>query len=226
MDLFQQLAAPFAPEAVSWRAQSLTRDKTKAMALAYIDARDVMDRLDAVVGPANWQDTYTETAKGRLICTLSLRVNEEWISKSDGAGNTDVEGDKGAISDALKRAAVKWGIGRYLYDIEAPWAECEVSDNGKWRKWTDAGLRRLRQVAASAGGRSATVTQITQRVEPEPNGDPLINLTQCDWLENHAKASVGVPALLAHYGLKSLKDFRVSQLTGARDWCKQQKEAA
>lgn len=225
MDLFQQLTAPFPPDAVSWRAQSVTRDGNKAMALAYIDARDVMERLDSVVGPANWQDTYAETPKGRLICTLSLRIDSEWISKSDGAGDTDVEGDKGAISDSLKRAAVKWGIGRYLYDVKSPWAECESAEyNGKrkWKSWTSNGLRTLQQALPRPGN----VTSIAQRAEPQADDDPLINLTQCDWLENHAKASVGVPALLAHYGRKALKEFRVSELTGARDWCKQQKEAA
>lgn len=163
MDVFQQLAAPFSPDAVSWRAQSVTRDGSKAMALAYIDARDVMERLDSVVGPANWQDTYAETPKGRLICTLSLRIEGEWISKSDGAGDTDVEGDKGAISDALKRAAVKWGIGRYLYDIKAPWADCESYEkNGKkmWKAWTPTGLRKLQQFLPRPD--AANVTPIVQ----------------------------------------------------------------
>lgn len=225
MDVFQQLAAPFPPDAISWRAQSLTADKTKAMALAYIDARDVMDRLDAVVGPANWQDSYSETPKGRLICTLSIRADGEWISKSDGAGDTDVEGDKGAISDSLKRAAVKWGIGRYLYDIKAPWAECEVGSNGKWKKWTANGLRTLQQCLPRPGA-SPNVTPIMQRADQVPDGDPLVTDTQRDWLIAHAEASVGTQKLLDHYRKTTMKDFRVSELTGARDWCKQQKEAA
>lgn len=139
MTMFQELAAEFPREAVHWRAQSVTKDGDKAMALAYIDARNVMDRLDQVCGPAGWTDRYEETPKGRLICTLSILVDGEWISKSDGAGDTDVEGDKGAISDALKRAAVKWGIGRYLYDMPTPWVGCESYEkNGKrhWKKWT------------------------------------------------------------------------------------------
>lgn len=138
-DMFEQLAADFPREAIHWRAQSVTRDGDKAMALAYIDARNVMERLDAVCGPANWTDSYVETPKGRLISTLSLNIDGQWISKSDGAGDTDVEGDKGAISDALKRAAVKWGIGRYLYDMPTPWVPCESYEkNGKryWKRWT------------------------------------------------------------------------------------------
>lgn len=138
---FNALRDPFDKADIHWRAQSVTKSGDKALALAYIDARNVMERLDAVVGPDNWQDTYEETAKGRVICTLSLRVNGQWISKADGAGNTDVEGDKGAVSDALKRAAVKWGIGRYLYSMPATWVPCECfaeKRNNKWvwKRWT------------------------------------------------------------------------------------------
>lgn len=132
------LSAPFPRDQISWRAQTVTKDGTKALALAYIDARDVMIRLDDVVGPTNWQDRY-EFHGSRTICYLSLRIDGEWIVKADGAGDSDVEAEKGAISDALKRAAVKWGIGRYLYNLESPWVPCETSEwNGKkqWKKWT------------------------------------------------------------------------------------------
>jgi len=90
------------------------------MALAYIDARDVMERLDSVMTPVNWQRSYSH-ADAKTICDLSLRIDGEWISKADGAGDSDIEAEKGAISDAFKRAAVNWGIGRYLYDIPSIW---------------------------------------------------------------------------------------------------------
>lgn len=132
------LSAEFPRAAVSWRAQNLTQNGDKALALAYIDARDVMDRLDAVCSPENWQDRY-EFHGARTVCYLSIRIGNEWITKADGAGDSDVEAEKGAISDALKRAAVKWGIGRYLYSIESPWVPCESYEkNGKkyWKRWT------------------------------------------------------------------------------------------
>lgn len=91
------------------------------MPLAYIDARDVMERLDSVVGPEHWQDEYTEGPSGRVFCHLTIHG----IRKGDGAGATDVEGAKGAISDAFKRAAVKFGIGRYLYDCKSGWVDLE-----------------------------------------------------------------------------------------------------
>jgi hypothetical protein len=45
---FAALAAEFPRDVVSWRAQTVSKNGDKALALAYIDARDVMRRLDDV----------------------------------------------------------------------------------------------------------------------------------------------------------------------------------
>lgn len=123
-NIHERLADYFPPEKVHWRVGSTWEqgNERRGIALAYIDARDVMERLDTVVGFSEWQDDYQETPSGRIICRLSIRIimpgdGLEWVTKSDGAGDTGFEGAKGAISDAFKRAAVKWGIGRYLYDL-------------------------------------------------------------------------------------------------------------
>lgn len=138
-DIFDQLKAEFPRNAVSWRAQSMKQDGTAALALAYIDARDVMNRLDDVLGPDGWQCRYPH-ANGKTVCEIGIRVGEEWIWKADGAGDSDIEAEKGALSDAFKRAAVRWGIGRYLYDLDSPWVDCEHYTNhqGKkvWKRWT------------------------------------------------------------------------------------------
>lgn len=123
-DMFERLSAPFDPDSISWRAGSTNGDKTKGLALAYLDARDVMERLDLVCGPAGWQCRYSH-ANGKTVCDIGLRCDGEWIWKADGAGDTDVEAEKGALSDAFKRAAVRWGIGRYLYGLPSPWVEVE-----------------------------------------------------------------------------------------------------
>mgnify|MGYP003664092656 CR=1 FL=1 len=111
------LAEPFKDEDVFWRIDRAYNGWARV--LCYLDARAVMDRLDAAVGPQNWQDTYRETAGGKNICELSIRTRatDGWVTKSDGAGNTNIEGDKGGLSDAFKRAGVKWGIGRHLYSL-------------------------------------------------------------------------------------------------------------
>lgn len=122
--MFEQLKAPFDPKKISWRVGSMTKDKSKGMALAYIDARDVMDRLDDVCTPGGWACRYPH-ANGKTVCAIGIKVGEEWIWKEDGAGDSDIEAEKGALSDAFKRAAVRWGIGRYLYDIPSPWVELD-----------------------------------------------------------------------------------------------------
>lgn len=121
---FKKLFAEFPKDSISWRAQSLTHDATKALALAYIDARDVMDLLDEVCGPAGWQARYPH-ANGKTVCEIGIKCGDEWIWKADGAGDSDIEAEKGALSDAFKRAAVRWGIGRYLYNMGTPWVPCE-----------------------------------------------------------------------------------------------------
>ena len=121
---FAALAAQFPAEAISWRVGAKSKDNTKGLALAYVDARDVMQRLDDVCGPENWQAEYPH-AMQKTVCRIGIRINGEWVWKSNGAGDTDVEGEKGALSDAFKRAAVLWGIGRYLYDLDSPWVEIE-----------------------------------------------------------------------------------------------------
>lgn len=117
---FKKLREPFSRHQVKWRIGSTTKKKDKALMLAYIDARDVMERLDTVCGVENWQDTYVGYGD-RVICSISIKIGDEWVTKSDGAGDTAVEADKGGISDAFKRAAVKWGVGRHLYSMKCRW---------------------------------------------------------------------------------------------------------
>lgn len=121
---FKALTRPFAPDEIEWRVGATNKDKTKGIALAYMDARAVMDRLDEVVGPENWQDRYPH-AGSKTVCELGLRIEDEWVFKADGAGDTDFEAAKGALSDAFKRSAFRWGIGRYLYELDAPWVAIE-----------------------------------------------------------------------------------------------------
>lgn len=210
--MLDKLSAPFPVDAIHWRAQTLTQDKTKALALAYIDARDVMDRLDSAAGPANWATTYEETPKGRIFCRLSIRIESEWVMKTDGAGDTDVEGEKGAISDALKRAAVSWGIGRYLYDIGNVWAPCEVGQNGKWRSWKPEAT----PIFAAALGRVG-----------RPSG-PISDTTR-QWLIAQLESAQMPPAeLLNHFKPADLRDLTFEQMTEAKRFIDnaKQKEAA
>jgi hypothetical protein len=121
MSLLEELSKPFPPEKISWRVGSINKEKTEGRALAYVDARDVMQRLDEVCG-TGWQCRYMPIGS-KTCCEIGIYLAEEgtvaW--RADGAGDTDYEADKGAFSSSFKRASVKWSIARYLYDLKAPW---------------------------------------------------------------------------------------------------------
>ncbi len=146
-EIFEALKAPFTPDAVEWRVAQAgkSNDRIWAKVLAYLTARAVMDRLDEVVGPANWKCEYTKAPhdpKGEsVLCTLYLRIDGEWIGKSDGASASEIEGTKGGISDSLKRAAVCWGVGRYLYKLSEMFADCMTDRPPKTDDWHYAKLK-------------------------------------------------------------------------------------
>ena len=134
-EIMQALQKPFAADEVEWRVQSSGKagDRIWASVLCYVTNRAIMARLDDVMGIDGWRNHYepAPTGGGGVICGLSLRINGEWITKYDGAENTDIEAVKGGLSDAMKRAAVQWGIGRYLYKLDATYAV--ISDKGAHR---------------------------------------------------------------------------------------------
>tara|TARA_S200000501_G_C20670286_1_gene676020 strand:+ start:216 stop:878 length:663 start_codon:yes stop_codon:yes gene_type:complete len=123
----EALAAPFPPQLVKWRVGAGGKN------LPYIDARDAMNRLDDVVLNHNWEAKFKEPdSQGRIICALSITVQGHTVTKMDAGKMTKVEGEKGGISDALKRAAVNFGIGRYLYAIDD--ASCRNQTLPAWAK--------------------------------------------------------------------------------------------
>lgn len=128
--IWDALAAPFPAEDIEWRiAQKGARDgKPWAKVLAYVTNRAIMQRLDDVMGPENWKNEF-QHIDSAFLCGLSLRINNEWITKFDGAQESQIEATKGGISGAMKRAAVQWRIGRYLYDLTEGWAN--IHANGK-----------------------------------------------------------------------------------------------
>lgn len=143
-EVFKVLQAPFHPDDIEWRPQRFVKNG-KTQALAYVTARAVMERLDEAVGPANWdmglepidmgvtskldKQGNTTDLKG-FKCVLILRIEDEegnvqYVQRADVANLTDFEAIKGGASGAMKRAAVQFGIGRYLYGIGDTWAETD-----------------------------------------------------------------------------------------------------
>ena len=124
-EVLSALAAPFDPQEIKWRVGAVAGNR--AMALAYVDARVVQDRLDDVLGVDGWQDDYAVLNDSSVTCKLSCRIGGQWIVKMD-VGSVSEQPDDGdkmkaAFSDACKRAAVKFGVGRFLYRLPSQWVD-------------------------------------------------------------------------------------------------------
>jgi hypothetical protein len=119
------LSAPFEPREIKFKPQMVKNNK--ALAIAYVDVRLIEDRLDEVLGVENWQDDYEILPDGSVTCKLRVNLGGQWITKMDvGSPSEQPDGGdrlKAAFSDALKRTAVKFGIGRYLYRLPAQWVD-------------------------------------------------------------------------------------------------------
>lgn len=122
-DKVKELQKPFSVDDLEWRVQSAGETKKGglyAIVVPYVTNRAVQDRLDAVMGVTAWKNEFTSTPNGKgTLCGISILVGNEWITKWDGSEDSDIEAVKGGLSGAMKRAAVQWGIGRYLYKLDA-----------------------------------------------------------------------------------------------------------
>lgn len=194
------LAAPFDPKDIKFKPQMVKNNR--ALAMAYIDARLIQDRLDDVLGVENWQDDYEILADGSVMCRLRLKLGRKWITKTD-VGSPSEQPDMGdrlkaAVSDALKRAAVKFGIGRYLYRLPAQWVEYDPAKKQ---------ITQLPQLPAFALPRKPAAVAPAERPAPKPevrtqnlpaNGQDLHRRLREYDAKLAAQKACAVGALLAH----------------------------
>lgn len=135
LEVYNKLREPFSIKLIKFKPQSTNKEKTQCLPVAFIDARDVSQRLDDAVGPHNWefhiQEVIQNAKVASIVGALRLKVGTEWIQKSDiGEASQDITSYKAAASDALKRCAVQFGVFRYAYDLKFEWTEL----NGKKMK--------------------------------------------------------------------------------------------
>ena len=131
-DIQARLSAPFNDSDIEWRLQSTNREKTSGKAVPYVTNRAIQNRLDDVVEVDCWKNEYipwhSDGKKASQICGISIYFadRKEWITKYDGAEDSDIEPVKGGLSDSMKRAAVQWGVGRYLYQMDTVSVDVEI----------------------------------------------------------------------------------------------------
>lgn len=123
---YTALTAPFLDDDIEWKVERSFGDTV--IVNAYVDQRAIIERLDAVVGAENWQ-TQTHRFPGGCDAGIGIRCEvlpnvHEWVWKWDGAGQrsmngpqSEVHAPKAAVSDAMKRAAMQWGMGRHLWSL-------------------------------------------------------------------------------------------------------------
>lgn len=97
--------------------------------LLYKNARCDMRILDEVFGVMGWQRSHEVIGKN-LYCTVSVKdpVSGEWIRKQDVGTESNTEAEKGAASDAFKRACTNIGIGRELYTAPFLWVPLDQDE--------------------------------------------------------------------------------------------------
>ncbi len=211
-DVSRRLAEPFAASEVKWKPAVVQGNR--AMALAYVDARVVQDRLDDVMGPMNWQDDYECLSDGSVVCRLRLRLAGEWITKVD-VGSPSEQPDehdrmKAAFSDALKRAAVKFGVGRFLYRLPSQWVDY---DPQKKRFVKPPQL----PAALAANGTHAPPAGRPKIGQSGPKAGQAIDAAQYQELDALLKATGSdVQAFLKAYHVGAITSLPVEHFTDAR----------
>lgn len=144
-EIFEDLRAPFDPEEIYWKPQATNRDRTSAVAAAYADPRAYSDRLNEVLGPDGWTCEYTATViaplppnpaapikenewkpkltyngKVLIVAKLSIVLTDGTRFTHSGTGEEEATNENAITSaeaQAFKRAATRFGLGRYLYDL-------------------------------------------------------------------------------------------------------------
>lgn len=183
-ELARRLRAPFPLDWVKWRPQGKVNYQGNFRMVCYIDARCVVDRFDEVLGVSNWRSSTRMEGKG-WIGRIGIRVvredgTSEWVEHEDGSDESDIEAFKGGISDALKRAAVRFGVFAYGYDTPSYYAPAKKGNDGKdyappdWRPDPKT-LPRWFLPEGAPAQQSASQPERKQEPAPAPKAAPPAN---------------------------------------------------
>ncbi|MBX9627426.1 MAG: hypothetical protein K2X82_26720 [Gemmataceae bacterium] len=188
------LSDPFEPRDVKFKPQMVKNNR--ALAIAYVDVRLIQDRLDEALGAENWQDDYEILPDGSVVCRLRLNLGGDWVTKTDvGSPSEQPDGGdrlKAAFSDALKRAAVKFGIGRYLYRLPAQWVEYDPAKKQIVAPPQLPAFALPRQPAAPKAAKPAAPKPEPKAAEPVAEAKPAAESKQAPAAD--APKSAGLPA--------------------------------
>lgn len=200
------LAKPFAPEDLEWRLQYTNEEKMCGMAVPYVTNRAIQNRLDEVCGPENWYNEFwpwhSAGKKDSQLCGIAIYFEGKgFITKWDGAEDSDIEPIKGGLSDSMKRAAYQWGIGRVLYSLDTVWVDIErrgrsyVIKGNERKKLDDAYLNALKKLGLEPAKACGIQSLLTPKTAPEqktaddqkPTSAPVQNQRRSSTAQQSAK---------------------------------------
>lgn len=142
-----------------WRVQSFSKRKPQATCVAYIDSRDVQDALDS---SCLWSDRYYSEG-GLLFCEITIYADGREYKRTDTGSESNVDKHKGHSSDAFKRAAVKFGVGRFLYDLPIEYVTAnEIKTDSNYPYVVDG-----------SGKRVWDLTKHINSKKPQPKTEPI-----------------------------------------------------
>lgn len=133
-EIVQALRKPFDPELIKWKIQTNPKEgQDKAIVVAFIDSRDVTERLDLVTG-GDWSSEFSlpqvnAGAQFSLECALTVCGVTRRDVGTVPAPRQNEDSTKDLYSDALKRAAVQFGVGSHVYRF--PKVKAKVQASGK-----------------------------------------------------------------------------------------------
>ena len=195
-EMMEALAQPFPADAIQWKPGATNGDKTRGLALAYVDLRHYIDRLNEVAGP-DWSDDYEVQVQGTVVlCRLTICG----VTRSDvgEAPPNDENTATIALAQAFKRACVKFGLGAYLYRLPRQWVEYDAQR----KRFTDAALARLQQ-AVSCGNEASSHNGDRYGDGTPLNGNPAERDAYRAYLQAIGNPPADVSALRQWYAAQS-----------------------
>lgn len=121
------LSKPFDSKTLGVRVLTVNKTKTAALLACYLSHTDVYTRIEKV-DPA-WSSTIMGVQMGAKTCFVWVALTILGVTRANMGEGEDL---KSATSDAIKRAAMLFGIGRYLYDAEPVWVDYD--DSRDWNR--------------------------------------------------------------------------------------------
>lgn len=204
-EMQQALAQPFAPEDLEWRLQNTIEEKMRGMAVPYVTNRAIQNRLDEVCGPENWYNDFkpwhANGKKESQLCGIAIYFEGRgFITKWDGAEDSDIEPVKGGLSDSMKRAAYQWGIGRVLYSLDTVWVDIErrgrsyVIKDSERAKLDNAYLSTLQRLGLKPAAASGIQSLLTPKSAPEQKAPKNENPASVNQQGQNSNQTRSVPA--------------------------------